>query len=251
MRKSFLIRVFLIALLVWGEVGGVYHAVKHHSDGVMALFVPPVAWYRSIEMFFHQDYQPQTGQAAPSDLAPVSTSAAASPAVSGGILVNSSPPPSDLEMSEWKEIADIAKSRPLNELDVSRYLDLLKHYKTRTGAQPWALQYPVQRGDDLQFAYLQEIVHSIQATAARHVPTFTPKFEQLQQRLKTELSAPESSLARDREFISSAASSRNWQDANGTLHRPVRASDLEPRLRRAAILQVNMQRLRTVSDDFK
>jgi hypothetical protein len=40
---------------IWIQFGGVYHAFKHHGvgDGFVSVFVPPFAWYRSIEFFFH------------------------------------------------------------------------------------------------------------------------------------------------------------------------------------------------------
>ena len=42
----------LFALL---EISGIYHAAFHHSSGdaALAFFVPPYAWYRSIESFYH------------------------------------------------------------------------------------------------------------------------------------------------------------------------------------------------------
>lgn len=43
---------------VWLEFGGIFHAFSRHgmSDGLLAVFVPPVAWYRSIEYFWHDHH---------------------------------------------------------------------------------------------------------------------------------------------------------------------------------------------------
>ncbi|MBC8484578.1 MAG: hypothetical protein H8D45_00875 [Bacteroidetes bacterium] len=43
---------------IWIEFGGLYHSFKKHSlaEGVIATFIPPVAWYRSVEFFWHDDF---------------------------------------------------------------------------------------------------------------------------------------------------------------------------------------------------
>ena len=48
----------LILVFIWGEFGGLYHSFKKHSltETFIATFIPPVAWYRSIEIFWHDDY---------------------------------------------------------------------------------------------------------------------------------------------------------------------------------------------------
>jgi len=50
---------FFLFLIVLGEVGGIYHAYTKHSkkDVLLAFCVPPVAWYLSIEFFWHDDYK--------------------------------------------------------------------------------------------------------------------------------------------------------------------------------------------------
>jgi hypothetical protein len=52
-----LVTVLPILALVWGEFAGVYHAARSHGmgDAAIAFFVPPYAWYRSIEYFWHDD----------------------------------------------------------------------------------------------------------------------------------------------------------------------------------------------------
>lgn len=43
---------------VYGEIFGIIHSVKHHStkDVVATVFLPPWTWWRSIEMYWHDDY---------------------------------------------------------------------------------------------------------------------------------------------------------------------------------------------------
>jgi len=48
----------LVLALTWGEFYGIYHSFKKHSltEGIISVFVPPFAWYRSIEFFWHDDF---------------------------------------------------------------------------------------------------------------------------------------------------------------------------------------------------
>lgn len=62
----------LLMMLVFGwlELGGLYHSASAHSgaDFALAFFVPPFAWYRSVEFFWHEDSRPDrlSYQSAPS-----------------------------------------------------------------------------------------------------------------------------------------------------------------------------------------
>jgi len=59
MKKYFesLIIVLFVIIMTWGELGGLYHTyTRHREQFSLALFVPPVAWYRSVEMFWHKEY---------------------------------------------------------------------------------------------------------------------------------------------------------------------------------------------------
>lgn len=45
-------------LFIYGEVFGIIHSVKKHSAGdiIITILIPPWAWYRSAEMWWHNDY---------------------------------------------------------------------------------------------------------------------------------------------------------------------------------------------------
>lgn len=45
----------LVVLFLWLQFGGLYHAFVRHSSGdaLIAFFVPPFAWYRAVESFWH------------------------------------------------------------------------------------------------------------------------------------------------------------------------------------------------------
>jgi len=44
-------------LFLYGEIAGIIHSVKKHSvnDTIAAVSIPPWAWWRSIEMWWHED----------------------------------------------------------------------------------------------------------------------------------------------------------------------------------------------------
>jgi hypothetical protein len=50
------ITIILYASVAYFEFGGIYHAWKKHNDAVLAFFIPPLAWYRAVEVFWHDDF---------------------------------------------------------------------------------------------------------------------------------------------------------------------------------------------------
>ncbi len=44
----------LILAFLFGEGAGIYHSFKHHGvrDGLVAVFIPPYSWYRSVDFIF-------------------------------------------------------------------------------------------------------------------------------------------------------------------------------------------------------
>lgn len=52
-----LLSVLFGLVFIWAEFGGIYHSYSKHNDVLLAIFIPPVAWYRSVEFFWHDDYR--------------------------------------------------------------------------------------------------------------------------------------------------------------------------------------------------
>lgn len=50
--------IFFNIFIVYGEIFGIVHSVKKHStgDNIASIVIPPWAWFRSIEMWWHDDY---------------------------------------------------------------------------------------------------------------------------------------------------------------------------------------------------
>ena len=57
MRESIL-GFFMVLLFLYGEIFGIIHSIKYHpeDDLYMVITVPPYAWYRSIEMLWHDEF---------------------------------------------------------------------------------------------------------------------------------------------------------------------------------------------------
>jgi len=49
-----LIGLVSVVVVLWLEFGGIWHAFAHYgvTDGLISVFVPPYAWYRSVQFFF-------------------------------------------------------------------------------------------------------------------------------------------------------------------------------------------------------
>ncbi|MBN2681756.1 MAG: hypothetical protein JXR58_04560 [Bacteroidales bacterium] len=49
--------VFVILFTLYGEIFGIIHSYNKHSksDLIATIFIPPWAWYRSVEMWWHED----------------------------------------------------------------------------------------------------------------------------------------------------------------------------------------------------
>jgi len=50
--------IVLYIFIFYGEIFGIIHSVKKHSTGdiIASIAIPPWAWWRSIEMWWHDDY---------------------------------------------------------------------------------------------------------------------------------------------------------------------------------------------------
>lgn len=48
----------IYGLMILGEIGGIYHTAKKHgtADVFTSVVLPPWAWYRSVELFWHDDF---------------------------------------------------------------------------------------------------------------------------------------------------------------------------------------------------
>jgi hypothetical protein len=57
--KSLMENVFVLLVVIvmfWVEFGGIYHAHTKHNEGLLAIFPPPLVWYRSVGFFWHDDF---------------------------------------------------------------------------------------------------------------------------------------------------------------------------------------------------
>jgi hypothetical protein len=104
--------IITIAFL-WFQFGGIWHAFKGHSTkaGIIAIIVPPVAWYYSVEFFFHK--------AQPAGL----------PSQADQSLADLTPD----EMSQFSLFTASMDKRLLSDSEIQAYLALETRYEKRTG----------------------------------------------------------------------------------------------------------------------
>lgn len=56
--KSSYFKLAWYLIFIWLEFGGIYHAFSHSAiGGYFSVIIPPYAWYRSIEFFWHEEEQ--------------------------------------------------------------------------------------------------------------------------------------------------------------------------------------------------
>jgi len=50
--------ILIYAFFIYGEIFGIVHSVRKHSTGdiIASIAIPPWAWWRSVEMWWHNDY---------------------------------------------------------------------------------------------------------------------------------------------------------------------------------------------------
>jgi hypothetical protein len=54
---NFMLTAIFIFIGTWGEFGGLYHTYTRHRDQFwLAVVIPPISWYRGVEMFWHKEY---------------------------------------------------------------------------------------------------------------------------------------------------------------------------------------------------
>ena len=116
--SSFLSAILAVAftmIFIWGETGGLYHAFKHYGvrDGLIAVFVPPYAWYRGLHFFYWlaQGATEKTQITKPSEY----------------------PELTPEEKNELYAIIDKAFKKPIYSNDLKRLKNCIEGYLNRTG----------------------------------------------------------------------------------------------------------------------
>jgi hypothetical protein len=195
----------------WGELGGTVHAFKGHGvgDGFAAVVVPPWAWYRSVEFFWHHPHA-------------VDNSAKTSSHTDG-----SYPPLNAEEQDVISRVFSKAMKEPLADDDLSAYKHELVSYGARTGK-------PITGSDVKQLlelarlgsAYHRELGRCLLASIDQGKPFISPELEELRGRMKESGIVRASRLDADFRNIDSAARGTTLTDEFGHEHYPPTRDDV-------------------------
>lgn len=243
---SGLLTFLLYVAFTWGELGGIVHAFTHHGtgDGFAAVFVPPWAWYRSIEFFWHQD-PPADTTAVPRGRADADTSASRTAAPRGGTdPATAYPAPNAEETDVLSRIGSKSAKQPLTQADLDAYKDALRSYGSRTGR-------PVNRRDldeflelsKLSSSYDREMGRCLLASIDQKRPFISTELETLQAKIKSSGLMREARLAADLRNIESAAYGSTLVDEFGHKHYPPTREDVLRRLKEDDIVAANLDKM--------
>ncbi len=226
---SGLLTFLLYAAFTWGELGGIVHSFTHHGvgDGFAAVFVPPWAWYRSVEFFWHKDAPEGTG-------VPQGTADTA----------DAYPPPNAEETDILSRVSSKSTKQPLTQADLDAYKGALRSYGSRTGK-------PVKRRDldeflelsKLSTSYDREMGRCLLASIDQKKPFISTELETLQAKMKSTGLMREARLAADLRNIESAAYGTTLVDEFGHEHYPPTREDVLRRLKEDDVVAANLDKM--------
>jgi hypothetical protein len=219
----------------WVELGGIVHAFKDHSvgDGFAAVVVPPWAWYRSVEFFWHHTHGVEDN------------------ATNSSHTDGSFPPLNAEEESVVSRVFSKALKEPLTDDDLSEYKQELRSYAARTGK-------PVTGSDVKQFldlarlgsAYHRELGRCLLASIDQGKPFISPKLEEPRDRMKASGTVRASRLDADFRNIDSAAHGTTLKDEFGHEHYPPTRDDVIRDLKEDDIVDDNFNRAAAIVDEL-
>jgi|ERR1700675_905626 len=220
--------------LGWIELAGIVHAFKDHGvgDGFAAVVVPPWAWYRSVEFFWHH------------------TRAVDNSATNSTHTDGSYPPLNAEEQDVVSRVFSKAMKEPLTDDDLRAYKQELVSYGTRTGK-------PVIGSDVKQLlelarlgsAYHRELGRCLLASIDQRKPFISPELEELRDRMKESGMVRASKLDADFRNLDSAARGTTLTDEFGHEHYPPTRDDVIRDLKEDDIVDDNFNRVATIVDE--
>lgn len=223
-----LLTVFVYVLVIWGETGGIAHAFRQHgvANGFIAVFVPPVAWYRGAEFFWHHS-DPKVQPAEASDSYP------------------------ELTVDETDRLSLVigkAMQQPLASEDIANYKAVVRDYSIRTARPPveteseWLL-----RAANLDYEYQQELGRCILNSYDSREPFFSERLMALRPEVEKS-GRRHSKTQNDWRIITAAGRRTSWTDENGEVHEPLTREEILDGLRQTEMIK---QKLDLISSSFR
>lgn len=220
---SSVLSIAFFFLFIWGETVGIVHAFRQHGtgDGLGAVFVPPFAWWRGAEFFFHEDETE----------------------IENSTSVEEWPEASGEEMDIISRISGKAVNEPLTEDDLAEYARAGKMYSQRVGR-------PLKSEEVEQFRKLMEIPYEYSRELGRCLlmsfdgkqPIVSTQLEQLRWKME-ELGVREGKLETDMKMIVSAARGTEYTGEFGQRYYPVERGNILAGLQLTEVMKSNMEKL--------
>jgi len=215
--KGFIIGITLTIIMGWLEIGGIYHAFKHHStsDGFIAVFIPPVAWYRSIEFFFCGN---RIG-------------------IGRTYLENNNirqsgnenwPDFNTMEASEMSAIMGKALQMSLDDSDIQEVSALLERYHKRVGRKMTEKEISLlTEFISISSAYRNELLVCLLSSFDSRREIVSEEFKSLCKTVVDRGYFQKSKIDADLRAISGEAYGKDWSDEEGILQSPLTRDEIE------------------------
>ncbi len=229
--------VILTIVLIWGEFGGIYHAFKHHSvaDGFIAAFIPPMAWYRSVEFFFCKKRGGFLNLAKKTQR----ESAEGLPKFSAD----------EIEMYSFV----VAKSfrEPLQNEDLKQLKWVLKKYHDRVGVRMSLNEVETfKKVMRTVCEYNAELGRCLLLSFDSKQPVISIRLKQLRSEMEKNGFTRKSKLKADFRKIESVAKDQPWTDEFGQKYYPLTRDEILDGLKMEEISKKNIDMVANVFEDF-
>lgn len=206
--------VALAVVMIWGETGGIYHGWKHHQDGCLVLFLPPLAWYRGLEFFWHKDAPLPSSW---NKEVPIITPPSSNP--------DAKAEPMSLEEAGrvTDQILSKANQADLSPLDLSIFQDAIERgEKGRKGYREAVGRILLKARINLDDQ--AEWTDCLEASCKQRKPVISPKLKDRLDKLR--LASPASADA-EVAAINSAANGGNWKGETGETFKPMSLQEVQ------------------------
>jgi hypothetical protein len=208
-------------VVLWGEIAGTIHAFGRHgvAEGLIALCIPPVSWWRGIELYTHP---------------------------TGVALAQGQPYPplSAEELSAMTPLFVKATSEELSDEDVARFKSLQDAYarRTRTTITGEVLK-AMSQALDLKVRYDYELGRCLLLALDQREPFISPGLENLITEAKASGLVRTAKLDADMRMLKATAKRDYYEDQDGKRRAGLNREQILVGLRRAERGSRNLTRL--------
>ncbi len=224
---SSVLSIAFFFLFIWGETVGIVHAFRQHGtgDGWGAIFVPPFAWWRGAEFFFHE------GETE----------------IENSTSVEEWPEASPEELDIISRISGKAVNEPLTEDDLAEYARAAKMYSQRVGRPLKSEEVEqLKKFMEIPYEYNRELGRCLLMSFDGKQPFVSTKLEQLRRKMEELGVTREGKLETDMRMIVSAAHGTEYTGEFGQRYHPVERGNILTGLQLTEVMKSNMEKLAVV-----